>query len=96
LRTFRGSFRIGPGDLAMLGCFLFGPRWQTALAREIGVSPRQMRRWKSGERRVSVRCSLRIVELARERHRRRLRAIDDRYRDMAGSLLSKEARQALL
>lgn len=32
-------------SLETIGEALFGPRWQTALASEIGVSDRTMRRW---------------------------------------------------
>lgn len=32
-------------DLAELGEALFGPRWQSQLAREFGVTGRTVRRW---------------------------------------------------
>lgn len=32
-------------DLAELGEALFGPRWQSQLARECGVTDRTVRRW---------------------------------------------------
>ncbi len=34
--------------LIRAGEALYGPRWQTELARDLGVSDRTMRRWASG------------------------------------------------
>jgi DNA-binding transcriptional regulator YdaS (Cro superfamily) len=39
-----------PADLAGFGRLLYGPRWQTELARACGVTPRTMRHWASGAR----------------------------------------------
>lgn len=36
---------MSPADLAELGEALFGPRWQSQLAREFGVTDRTVRRW---------------------------------------------------
>lgn len=38
-----------PEDLSAKGRALRGERWQTALARDLGVTDRTMRRWLSGE-----------------------------------------------
>jgi hypothetical protein len=38
-----------PAFLAAAGAALYGPRWQSELARSLGVSDRTMRRWLSGE-----------------------------------------------
>lgn len=35
-------------DLAKIGQALYGERWQSALARDLGVSDRTMRRWAAG------------------------------------------------
>ena len=35
--------------LQKIGEALFGPRWQSELARELGVNDRTVRRWASGE-----------------------------------------------
>lgn len=32
-------------DLAVIGEALYGPRWQSDLARDLGVTDRTMRRW---------------------------------------------------
>lgn len=37
-------------ELRCLGEQLYGPRWQTPLARELGVTTRSVRYWLSGER----------------------------------------------
>lgn len=34
--------------LAAVGEALYGPRWQSDLARDLGVSDRTMRRWAAG------------------------------------------------
>jgi hypothetical protein len=39
-----------PDDLiSRVGCALYGERWQTPLARELGVADRTVRRWVSGK-----------------------------------------------
>jgi hypothetical protein len=35
--------------LRILGEALHGPRWQNAVARDLGINPRQVHRWASGE-----------------------------------------------
>lgn len=35
--------------LAECGVALYGPRWQSDLARDLGVSDRTMRRWVAGK-----------------------------------------------
>lgn len=35
--------------LSMLGEALHGPRWQNAVARDLGINPRQVHRWVSGQ-----------------------------------------------
>ena len=35
-------------DLAQVGAVLYGARWQSALARDLGVSDRTVRRWVAG------------------------------------------------
>jgi len=35
--------------LRMAGEALYGPRWQSELARDLGVSDRTMRRWVAGD-----------------------------------------------
>ena len=35
--------------LRTLAMALHGPRWQNAIARDLGINPRQVHRWVSGE-----------------------------------------------
>lgn len=39
---------MSPDTLARIGVALYGAQWQSALARDLGVSDRSMRRWASG------------------------------------------------
>ena len=41
-----------PAELKKAGEALYGPRWQTALARALGVNARTVRRWAYGDRRI--------------------------------------------
>ena len=41
-----------PTELRAVGEALYGPVWQSKMARELGVSSRCIRRWLSGERRI--------------------------------------------
>jgi hypothetical protein len=40
---------ITPSELASRGRALYGQRWQTALAEDLAINDRTMRRWLSGE-----------------------------------------------
>lgn len=72
--------------LALVGRALHGERWQSGLARSLGVSGRQMRRWVAGD--APVPADLR---------ERLLVAIDDHALDMVREMgrhaeLSRELR----
>lgn len=41
-----------PADLERRAAVLYGPDWQTALARRIRVDARTVRRWKAGDRAI--------------------------------------------
>lgn len=41
--------QIVPNTLALIGRALYGERWQTALATDLNVADRTMRRWLAGE-----------------------------------------------
>jgi hypothetical protein len=58
------AVRLTAGDLETLGTFLFGPRWQSALARAIHYNPRQVRRSVAGETAVSIHATRLIEALA--------------------------------
>jgi hypothetical protein len=52
--------------LARVGAALYGPQWQSALARDLGVSDRTMRRWATGER-APERIQSNLLALVNER-----------------------------
>ncbi len=53
--------------LARVGKALYGPRWQTDIARALGVSDRQVRRWASGDAPVPAHATGELVRLCRVR-----------------------------
>ena len=61
--------------LTAIGVALYGPRWQTQLAIDIGVSDRTVRRWVSGEDvpRLGVLLNLRDIMT---RRREQLQELD--------------------
>lgn len=46
---------------------LYGPRWQTELARDLGVSDRTMRRWVADTSAVPVGLYVDLLRLTQER-----------------------------
>lgn len=57
-----------PATLAKAGAALYGPRWQSELARSLGVSDRTMRRWLSGEHEIPAGVWGDCCALLKERH----------------------------
>lgn len=53
-------------DLDHIGRFLYGGGWQTALAKELDVNIRTMRRWVSGETDIPFAVADEIYSLAAE------------------------------
>ena len=87
---------LSRGDLETVGIFLFGARWQSALARAIHYNPRQVRRWIAGEIAVSIHASRRIEALTRERHSHQMRQLRASYLAMITSLSDTPMRARLL
>lgn len=83
-------------DLAPLGIFLYGPRWQSALARDVHRTPRMVRRWVAGERPISVDASRLIAELVRNKHAHQMRWIRASYLGMVTGLSTSVFRAGLL
>jgi hypothetical protein len=54
------------GELRTIGERLYGPRWQTKLARALPVSTRTVRYWLSGERAIRPVIAERIRGLSSE------------------------------
>ena len=53
--------------LIACGEALYGPQWQSALARDLGVSDRTMRRWIAGDRDIPSGLPLDLLRLCTER-----------------------------
>lgn len=61
-------------QLRVVGEALFGPRWQSELARALGISDRHMRRWvQAGEIPESYQGKVRALISAKRRLLRSLR-----------------------
>lgn len=53
--------------LVECGEALYGPRWQSELARDLGVADRTMRRWVAGTTDVPAGLYLDLLRLTQER-----------------------------
>jgi len=87
---------LSRGDLKVLGIFLFGVRWQSALARAIHYNDRQIRRWVAGETAVSIHATRLIEALTRDRHSHQMRRLRASYLTMIASLSDTPMRARLL
>ena len=65
--------RLEPSDLEQLGTYLFGPRWQTALAHAVHRDPRLVRRWLAGGRKVTRHSAMLVEAMVRETYAKRMR-----------------------
>ena len=60
--------QYGPADLAAAGQALYGDRWQTELARALGLADaRRIRQWMAGERKIPVGVWADVCSLLRQR-----------------------------
>lgn len=57
-------------SLRQIGEALYGPRWQSDLARDLGVSDRTMRRWVADPGSMPPSVWAELANLCRERARR--------------------------
>lgn len=73
--------------LVECGEALHGPRWQTELARDLGVSDRTVRRWVAGTYEVPAGLYLDLLRLTQERAAR-LDALAGRLRAARTSKLA--------
>lgn len=53
--------------LVEAGEALYGPQWQTAMARDVGVSDRTVRRWVAGTSEVPAGLYMDLLRLTQER-----------------------------
>jgi hypothetical protein len=88
--------RLSAADLGVLGRYLYGPRWQAQLARELGVSRQLVVYWVGGKRPVSELQSRRIAMAARRRHDERVLRERAHYVEMCQGLASSSARALML
>lgn len=58
-----------PAELRAAGEALYGERWQTPLARALGVTARLVRYWLAEDRPIPPRRAGQIADLLRERRR---------------------------
>jgi len=56
-----------PSTLAQVGQALYGQQWQSALARDLGVNDRTMRRWASASADVPARIGAELLVLVQQR-----------------------------
>lgn len=80
-------------ELEVLGVYLFGRRWQSPLARALGISGRHMRRLARGERPVSVRLAIAVTTMVRMRYASRERMLDWSWEGLLSTLSESAARQ---
>ena len=57
------NFSKTPAGLKLAGTALYGPRWQSALARDLGVSPRFIRFLAAGDKKIPDSCWRNIAAL---------------------------------
>lgn len=56
-----------PDLLAAAGAALYGPRWQSEIARDLDVSDRTVRRWVAGDQPVPPGVAVDLLRLLTER-----------------------------
>jgi len=54
--------------LAQIGEALWGPRWQSELARSLGVADRTVRRWTAGDTTPAPGVYADLLDIAKERN----------------------------
>jgi DNA-binding transcriptional regulator YdaS (Cro superfamily) len=62
-------FSRDPAGLELAGTALYGYRWQSSLARDLGVLPRTVRKWANGEKPIPHRQWRYIAALLDQRSR---------------------------
>lgn len=82
--------------MAILGRYLFGSRWQTALAQRLAISRQIVGYWARAERPVSRTYSAELAQIVGTAHDRRIRRDRARYRAMVESLDLPDARELML
>ena len=64
----RFCHNFGPAELVKIGSLLYGPRWQTELAKRLGMADsRIVRYWLARDRHIPVYIWKEIFDLVKER-----------------------------
>ena len=58
---------MGPKEFRKSGEVLYGPRWQTDIARALSVDSRRVRQWVKGDRPLPDTIDKDIIQLLRNR-----------------------------
>lgn len=67
---------MGPKEFRKSGELLFGPRWQTDIARELGVDSRRVRQWVKGDRPLPDTIDRDIIQLLKARLSQLIKLLD--------------------
>jgi len=88
--------RLAADDLETLGVFLFGPRWQTPLARALHCNARLVRFWVAQARPISRNASKQIEQLVRHKHSEQMPRLRGFYLEMVAGLSGTAIRGRLM
>ena len=88
--------RLSTGDLSVLGVYLYGERWQSALGRAVHRSARQIRRWVAEAQPVSFKASALIEALVCRKHIASMRRLHTGYLNMVDILSDSGIKGRLL
>lgn len=70
---------LTPDFLARAGTALFGAQWVSPLARELNVTPRTMRRWKSGASPIPLTAADRLAAVLAARWNLQYRLLQEKF-----------------
>jgi hypothetical protein len=90
------SGRLKACDLELVGRYLFGPRWQTALARALRRDPRLVRYWVASQRQVPRFAREQIERLLTEKHEQRMQRANAAFLHMIAGLSDVGVKERLL
>jgi hypothetical protein len=90
------SGRLKACDLELVGHYLFGPRWQTALARALRRDPRLVRYWVASQRQVPRFAREQIERLLTQKHEQRMQRANAAFLHMVAGLSDGGVKERLL
>lgn len=83
-------------DLTLLGMYLFGPRWQTQLARALHRSPRLVRYWVAAQKEIPRHARERIAALLLKKHDNRVLFEQRNFLHLISVISDREMKEHLL